>query len=78
MTALRTRQEKAAPPACSPKRATPSRTDRNTAPTRTRTTSAAASEGAEESRDNALGLTKAEAAAMLPVLEGLTADGLHY
>ena len=53
------------PPACSPKRATPSRTDRNAAPTRTRITSAAASEGAEESRDNALGLTKAEAAAML-------------
>ena len=65
MTALRTRQEKAAPPACSPKRATPSRTDRNAPPTRTRITSAAASEGAEESRDNALGLTKAEAAAML-------------
>ena len=40
-------------------------TDRLSPSSAAESTSAAASEGAEESRDNALGLTKAEAAAML-------------
>ena len=40
-------------------------TDRLSPSSTAESTSAAASEGAEESRDNALGLTKAEAAAML-------------